>query len=140
MLRRVPARKFLRYRLPEIRPDILDATADKWASRPYPISTKALYNREADDDGQPIPLSPILQPKRGNKRVVEPDVTFELPVSLDQLDEMVAENALKGKKGKGLDGRKRKMKRWVAGALCEGCGSTKKSIWRSGPGGSRTRE
>jgi len=139
MLARVPARKFLQYRLPDYRPDIVEATTDKWGPRPYPISTKAQYNRDGDYDGQPITLSPVA-PKRGNKRVAEPDVTFELPVSLDQLDEMVAENALKGKKGKGMDGRKRTGKRWVAGTVCEGCGRGDKRVWRSGPGGTRTRK
>lgn len=138
MLSRVPARKFLRYRLGESRPNLVDATTDKWGPKSYPISTKALSNRDVDYDGQPIPLSPTLQPKRGNKRAPEPDVTFELPVSLDQLDAMVADHASKGKKGKGLDGRKRHGKRWVAGAICEGCARTDKSIWRSGPGGPRT--
>jgi len=139
MLTRVPTRKFLRYRLPDYRPDLVEATTDKWGPRPYPISTKALYNRDGEYDGQPIQLSPVT-PKKGNKRAVEPDVTFELPVSLDQLDEMVAENALKGKKGKGMDGRKRTGKRWVAGTVCEGCGRGDKRVWRSGPGGPRTRE
>ena len=137
MLVRVPTRKFLQYRLPDYRPDIVEATTDKWGPRAYPISTKALYNRDGEYDGQPITLSPVA-PKRGNKRVAEPDVTFELPVSLDQLDEMVAENALKGKKGKGMDGRKRTGKRWVAGTVCEGCGRGDKRVWRSGPGGTRT--
>lgn len=139
MLARVPTRKFLQYRLPDYRADIVEATTDKWGPRAYPISTKALYNRDGDYDGQPITLSPVA-PKRGNKRVAEPDVTFELPVSLDQLDEMVAENALKGKKGKGMDGRKRTGKRWVAGTVCEGCGRGDKRVWRSGPGGTRTRK
>lgn len=139
MLTRVPARKFLRYRLPDYRPDLVEATSDKWGPRPYPISTKALYNRDGEYDGQPISLSPV-QPKRGNKRAVEPDVTFELPVSLDQLDEVVAENARKGKKGKGMDGRKRSGKRWIAGTVCEGCGKGDQRVWRSGPGGPRTCE
>jgi len=116
----------------------VEATNDKWGPRAYPISTKALYNRDGDYDGQPISLESVA-PKRGNKRAVEPDVTFEIPVSLDQLDEMVAENALKGKKGKGMDGRKRTGKRWVAGTVCEGCGRGDKRVWRSGPGGPRTR-
>jgi hypothetical protein len=138
MLSRVPTRKFLRYRLGEPRPDLVDATTDKWGPKAYPISTKALHNRDVDYDGQPMPISPHLQAKRGSKRAPEPDVTFELPVSLDQLDAMVADNASKGKKGKGLDGRKRHGKRWVAGAVCEGCARADKSIWRSGPSGPRS--
>jgi hypothetical protein len=139
MLSRVPTRKFLKYRLPEVRPDILDATADKWGPKSYPISTKAQFNRDVDYDDQPIPLSPIMQPKKG-KKALEPEVTFELPVSLDQLDEMVAENAAKGKKGKGMDGRKRTGKRWTPGTICEGCGDKNKRVWRSGPGGPRSRK
>jgi hypothetical protein len=122
------------------RPDIIDATTDKWAPKPYHISTKALGNRENDYDDQVIPLASETQPKKGNKKALEPEVTFEMPVSLDQLDEMVAENALKGKRGKGEDGRKGKGRRWVPGTICQGCGLANKRVWRSGPGGKSTCE
>jgi hypothetical protein len=140
LLKRVPPRRFLRYRIETPRPDIIDATTDKWAPKPYHISTKALGNRENDYDDQVIPLASETQPKKGNKKALEPEVTFEMPVSLDQLDEMVAENALKGKRGKGEDGRKGKGRRWVPGTICQGCGLANKRVWRSGPGGKSTCE
>lgn len=140
LLARVPSRKFLRYRLETARPDIIDATTDKWAPRPYIISTKALGNRENDYEDQLPTYAPESPPKKGTKKALEPEVTFEMPVSLDQLDEMVAENALKGKKGKGEDGRKGKGRRWVPGTICQGCGLSNKRVWRSGPGGKSTRE
>lgn len=142
LLGRVPPRKFLRFRLSSPRPDIVDATADRWGPRPYPISTKALYTREEEEDAEEavIPFSPEVRPKKGSKKDPEPTVTFEMPVSLDQLDEMVAENAMKGKKGHGLDGRKRHGKRWVPGTICEGCGEANKRVWRAGPGGKGTCE
>lgn len=141
LLERVPARKFLRFRLSSPRQDIIDATTDKWAPRPYPISTKALYAREEEENAEELLLlSPELQPKRGNKKLPEPTVTFEMPVSLDQLDERVAESTMSGKKLKGEDGRKRHGKRWVPGTICEGCGQSGKRVWRAGPGGKGTCE
>lgn len=141
LLQRVPTRKFLRFRLSSPRPDIVDATNDKWGPRPYPISTKALYTRDEEyaDEGVPLSPEPFVN-KKGSRKAPEPEVTFEMPVSLDQLDEMVAENAMKGGKAKGVDGRKRHGKRWVPGTICEGCGEANKRVWRAGPGGKGTRE
>lgn len=138
LLTRVPSRNFLRFRLSSPRPDIIEATTDKWAPRPYPISTKALYTREEEGSDELLLLSPELQPKKGSKKIPEPTVTFEMPISLDQLDERVAESAAKGKKLKGEDGRKRHGKRWVPGTVCEGCGDSGKRVWRAGPGGKGT--
>jgi len=158
LLRRVPPRPFLRYRLPQPIPSLIEATSDKWAPRPYPISTKPLYTTD-DADLQlhlplpPTPSSPGTSKKRRRKED-EPEVTFEMPVSLDALDERVAEGAMRslGARGRGRgrgrgggggkvdDGRRRYGKRAVPGRVCEGCGGEGLKIWRRGPGGKGTRK
>ena len=152
LLRRVPSRKFLRMRVDVPPSDILEATSDRFALRPYPLSTKALYSASPPPDdalGVPITLSPELSASK--RKGPEPTITFEMPVSLDYLDERVEEGARgltkkAAKKGEALkadgtpDLRKRGLKRGVAGRLCEGCAREGLKVWRMGPGGPSTRK
>lgn len=150
LLSRVPPRSFLRFRTEAVDPTLVEATTDKWAPRPYPMSTKPLYTRSPppeDEEAVPVALSPERPVKR-KKNEVEETVTFEMPVSLDALDERVevgARTVLGKKRGRGGkvpvdDGRKRYGKRWKAGTTCEGCGRSDVRVWRRGPNGKATRE
>jgi hypothetical protein len=114
------------------------------------MSTKPLYTRSPppeDEEAVPVALSPERPVKR-KKNEVEETVTFEMPVSLDALDERVevgARTVLGKKRGRGGkvpvdDGRKRYGKRWKAGTTCEGCGRSDVRVWRRGPNGKATRE
>ena len=148
LLLRNPRRRFLRQRLPSPLLSLIEATSDRWAARPYPISTKALYTT---DGGYAVPTLPVPnspEPLKKKRRVEgEPEVTFELPVSLDALDERVAEGAMRGltKRGRGRGGRTDSTKRKYAeraplDRACEGCGRVGRKLWRPGPGGKRTRQ
>jgi hypothetical protein len=152
LLRRATPRKFLHFRLSSISQPLIDATSDKWAPRPYPISTKPLYLASPPSHIIALPDNQPKTKKRGEK---ENEVEFEMPVSLDQLDERVEEGAKKavGKKVGKLKGRastgkvegidtlgRRHGRRSVAGRVCEGCGSGKLKVWRRGPGGTGTCE
>ncbi|OCF38872.1 hypothetical protein I317_07352 [Kwoniella heveanensis CBS 569] len=175
LLSRVPARAFLKTRLPPPpSQDLVEATTDKWAPRPYPISTKPLYVVDADGDGEDnagnreIEFSP--EPKNQRKRKAnekEETVTFELPVSLEALDERVEEGAKRGigRRGRGGrmslgrnaaaiaatsagdtaeagedDGIKKKKygKRGTEKGTCEGCARSGIKVWRKGPNGRGT--
>jgi hypothetical protein len=70
-------------------------------------------------------------------------VTFEMPVSLDALDERVEAGAARGlsKRGRAKGAAVvRKFPRGTAGALCEGCARRGLKVWRRGPNGRGTRE
>ncbi|KAK8866013.1 hypothetical protein IAR55_001164 [Kwoniella newhampshirensis] len=149
LLTRVTARSFLTTRLPPPPPpELVEATTDKWAPRPYPISTKPLYTVEADEEGEEggavheIQLSP--EPKGKKKKAGEEgEVMFEMPVSLEALDERVEEGAKKGLGRKGARGTgaapvKRKTKRGVEKGICEGCARENIKVWRRGPTGKGT--
>ncbi|WVR05973.1 hypothetical protein IAU60_003001 [Kwoniella sp. DSM 27419] len=162
LLSRVPARAFLRSRVSPPPPqELVEATTDKWAPRPYPISTKPLYMPYADDEGdeagpREIELSP--EPKGKKRKAAEETVTFEMPVSLDSLDERVEEGAKRaiGRRGRGgrvsfararnsatamegaEEGRKKKGKRGTEKGTCEGCAREGIKVWRRGPGGRGT--
>ncbi|WWD17789.1 hypothetical protein CI109_102231 [Kwoniella shandongensis] len=151
LLKRVPPRTFLTTRLPPPPPpELVDATTDKWAPRPYPISTKPLYTVEADDQDDEGPAAEIqLSPEpssKGKKRKAgetEPEVMFEMPVSLEALDERVEEGAKKGlgrknARGSGAGPIKRKTKRGVEKGICEGCAREGIKVWRRGPTGKGT--
>ena len=151
LLKRAPPRPFLRYRLPTVLPSLVEATSDRWVPRSYPLSTKPLYSTDGADLALPLPITAFADLEGSKKRrrnEIEPEVTFEMPVSLDALDERVAEGAMremsKGKRGRGKgnadDGRKRSTKRIVPGRVCEGCAGHGLKVWRRGPGGKGTRE
>ena len=152
LLKRVPARSFLHYRLPERSADLVDASADRWAQRRYSISTKPLYLASPPPEDE---IQWVMPEKPVKKRGLEPEVEFEMPVSLDQLDERVAQGAKKavGKKvGKlkmprepkvkveGPETLGRYQKRGTPGKICEGCAGVGLKVWRRGPGGPGTRE
>ncbi|WVQ97383.1 hypothetical protein IAU59_004495 [Kwoniella sp. CBS 9459] len=173
LLSRVPSRAFLRTRLPPPpSQDLVEATTDKWAPRPYPISTKPLYSVDPDGDGdegaanREIEFSP--EPKNQRKRKAnekEETVTFEMPVSLEALDERVEEGAKRGIGRRGRGGRmsfgrnapgsagtstggpaegeedgvkKKKGKRGTEKGICEGCARMGLKVWRKGPNGRGT--
>ncbi|WVW82399.1 hypothetical protein I302_104406 [Kwoniella bestiolae CBS 10118] len=166
LLQRVPGRSFLTRRLPPPPPDeIVEATSDKWAARPYPISTKPLYlpggednqDEEGEMQGREIELSP--PPNNKKKKGEEEKITFELPVSYDLLDEQVERGVRrellnpKGRRGRrkslglgragggneeGLGEKKVREKRGVQNGVCEGCGRVGIKVWRRGPGGRGT--
>ncbi|WWC66517.1 uncharacterized protein I206_100420 [Kwoniella pini CBS 10737] len=164
LLKRVPTRSFLQTRVAEPIQEIIDATADKWAPRPYPISTKPLYQAdENDNDEEEMIRAPEIEfsppPNKKSKKGEESAVTFEVPVSYDRLDEKVAEgvknsvlNARGGRSGRkytkrastggdGGDKPKRqgnKGKRGVQNGICEGCGMENIKVWRRGPTGRST--
>lgn len=146
LLNRVGERVFPRFRVESTIPLITEATADKWALRPYHMTTRPLYTRDAGDgeeEGEEfMPLSPELAAKRGRKDP-EPTVTFEMPVSLDALDERVEAGAAVSlsRRGRGRGSAPvRKFRRGTAGAICEGCGKPGLKVWRRGPNGRGTRE
>ncbi|CAD6572237.1 MAG: hypothetical protein TREMPRED_000482 [Tremellales sp. Tagirdzhanova-0007] len=83
--------------------------------------------------------------KKKRRMEGEPEVTFELPVSLDALDERVAEGAMRGvtKRGRGRGGKadgspRKRVERGPPDRACEGCGRIGLKVWRQGPGGKRT--
>ncbi|KAK4686268.1 hypothetical protein P7C73_g3863, partial [Tremellales sp. Uapishka_1] len=121
----VPPRKFLRYRVEDAPSDIQEATADRFAPRPYVLSTKY--------QSAPSPPPEDLAPQPKKRRVEEPTVTFEMPMSFDELDQNVEKSAL-GKVAK----TKRVGKRGRDGRTCEGCAGTMLKVWRRGPGGKGT--
>ncbi|OCF55370.1 hypothetical protein L486_06853 [Kwoniella mangroviensis CBS 10435] len=167
LLRRVPTRSFLTTRLPPPPPqELVEATSDKWAARPYPITTKPLYLPGGEDDdgeeqehGREIEFSPPpASKKRKGAAGEEEKITFELPVSYDLLDERL-EQGLKrdmlnprNKRGRksmnksatergeeeGKETKKRKNKRGTESGICEGCGREGIKVWRRGPGGRGT--
>ncbi|WVF70539.1 hypothetical protein IAT40_005330 [Kwoniella sp. CBS 6097] len=171
LLSRVPARSFLRTRLrPPPPQDLVDATTDKWAPRPYPISTKPLYvvapDGEGEDEAVNREIESSPEPKNQRKRKAnekEETVTFEMPVSLEALDERVEEGAKRGigrrgrggrmsfgrtavtgvntavTEGTGDDGaKKKKGKRGTEKGTCEGCAREGIKVWRKGPSGRGT--
>ncbi|WVQ70914.1 hypothetical protein IAR50_000439 [Cryptococcus sp. DSM 104548] len=145
-------RKFLRIRLPSPPPALVDASTDRMAARPYPISTKPLYHADETDGDQQrvnvIRLTPEIDlgdglGRKGKKKKAETQVEFEMPVSLEALDERVEAGAKKalGKRGRGAGGegaRKKKQKRGVEGGVCEGCAREGIKVWRRGPSGKGT--
>ena len=159
LLTRVPARSFLHYRLAEQSSDLIDASADRWAPRPYPLSTRPLYLTSPPPEGEEQLWDvPLPQPKK-RRNEAEAEVEFEMPVSLDQLDERVAVGAQKAvnrKVGKLKMPKKRPpkpvinsedenagtryQKRGVPGRICQGCAGEGLKVWRRGPGGPGTRE
>ncbi|ORY33713.1 hypothetical protein BCR39DRAFT_518739 [Naematelia encephala] len=141
LVSRVPPRRFLRTRLPDVPKDIIDASTDRWAPRPYPISTKPLYTRSPPPEDEEVPVrlpSPDMSKKR-KRGEAEEEVMFEMPVSLDQLDERVEEGAMRGMPGRKRGGAVKKVnKRGEAGRTCEGCARNDVKVWRRGPGGRGT--
>lgn len=151
------ARRFLQTRPPSPPAALLDATVDKMAPRPYPISTKPLYHVEEGDndmDGRrdssmqwtpDIDLGDGLGRKK-KKKAAQETVGFEMPVSLEALDERVeasAQKALLGKRGRaggGEGARKEKQRRGIEKGICEGCAREGIKIWRKGPNGKGTCE
>ncbi|WWC86348.1 uncharacterized protein L201_001221 [Kwoniella dendrophila CBS 6074] len=170
LLKRVPSRLFLQNRVaPPPSQELIDATTDRWAARSYPISTKPLYlpnnddNDEEEYDGpREIEFSPPPFDHNNNRKSKnqESQVTFELPVSYDLLDERVEQgvknNLLNIKKRGGSkpghksnsiknqepppqdDGKKRYGKRGFSKGICEGCGKENIKVWRKGPTGKGT--
>lgn len=142
LVKLVPERTFLQTRTRTVDPALVEAMTDRWALRPYPLSTRPLYDPGVTDEW--VEYEPIQNVKK--RKVDEPAVEFEMPVSLDALDEMVEEGA---KVGIGRAGRapakpKREPKYRKRPARtdvrCEGCGLMGKKVWRRGPGGPGTRE
>lgn len=146
LLSRVGERVFPRFRVEETIPLITEATADKWALRPYHMTTRPLYTRDAgeEEEGEEfVPLSPELAASKRGRKEPEPTVTFEMPVSLDALDERVEAGAAVSlsRRGRGRGSAPvRKFRRGTAGAICEGCGKPGLKVWRRGPNGRGTRE
>ena len=147
MLQRIPPRSFLQYRLSSPRSDIVDAAADRWAPRPYPISTKPLYLTSPPPEGEEIYEEEVAPPPKKRRNEVEEEVMFEMPVSLDQLDERVelgAQKAVNRKVSKlkkpPNPNQKKYGSRSVAGKICEGCGRSDLKVWRRGPTGNGTCE
>lgn len=146
LLSRVGERVFPRFRVEATIPTITEATADKWALRPYHMTTRPLYTRdqEAEEEGEEfVPLSPELAASKRGRKDPEPTVTFEMPVSLDALDERVEAGAAASlsRRGRGRGNAPvRKFRRGTAGAICEGCGKPGLKVWRRGPNGRGTRE
>lgn len=158
LLTRVGQRRFPRFRLETTISTLVDFTADKWAPRPYHMTTRPLYAREPspeeDEEGTAEPQrrvelelspSPDLEGHTKRRKKEVSDVTFEMPVSLDALDERVEAGAARGlKRPRGGRGRGvpivRKFPRGTAGAQCEGCAKFGLKVWRRGPGGRGTRE
>lgn len=149
LLQRAPSRPFLRYRLPTPLSALIEATTDKWGPRRYPISTKPLYTTDDTDLSRPLPTpSSPERPRKKRRKEDKPEVTFEMPVSLDALDERVAEGAMRGttkrERGRGApkagEGKRKAGARAVAGRVCEGCAGVGLKVWRRGPGGKGTCE
>lgn len=158
LLQRVGERRFPRFRLETTISTLVDFTSDKWAPRPYHMTTRPLYARDAspEDEDDELPRQQVVEleltpppdlegHKRKRKEAVS-DVTFEMPVSLDALDERVEAGAARGlskrgrSRGRGAAPLVRKFPRGTAGALCEGCARRGLKVWRRGPGGRGTRE
>jgi hypothetical protein len=162
LLRRVPSRAFPTFRLPAMRSDLKDAMTDRWLPRPYPMSTRPLYLTSPPPEGVEEPIGVEVQPKKRKRGEVEEEVMFEMPVSLEMLDERVeagAKKAVNRRVGKlrldkgsrrssgasegdgGLAGLSKKHgKRYIPGAICEGCAGVGLKVWRRGPGGKGTCE
>ncbi|WVQ62102.1 uncharacterized protein L199_000240 [Kwoniella botswanensis] len=167
LLQRVPTRSFLTTRLPPPPPqELVEATSDKWAPRPYPITTKPLYLPGGEDDdgeeqeyGREIEFSPPpANKKRKGAAGEEEKITFELPVSYELLDERLEQglkrdmlnprnkrgrksmnkSATEGGEGEGKETKKSKKKRGTESGICEGCGKEGIKVWRRGPGGRGT--
>jgi len=152
LLQRVPSRTFPKFRLPGPRTDIKDAMADRWAPRKYPMSTRPLYLTSPPPEGAEYEEEEVVpQPKR-KRGQAEEEVMFEMPVSLDMLDERVEAGAKKsvnrrvgklklGKNKPQGEGRVKNVgKRSKPGMVCEGCARTDQKVWRKGPGGKGTCE
>ena len=153
LLQRVPPRTFPKYRLVSARTDIIEGTTERWGPRPYPLSTKPLYLTSPPPEGEGRMIEADFlppPPKKKRNQIEEEQVMFEMPVSLDQLDERVEQGARRSvsKRG-GKLGRPRKLedpnkkrygKRYVMGRICEGCGGEGLKVWRRGPGGKGTCE
>ena len=122
------------------------------------MSTRPLYLTspppEGEGEGELEEEEIVPQPKR-KRGQAEEEVMFEMPVSLDMLDERVEAGAKKSvnrrvgklKLGKlkepklTLSGRVKNVgKRSKPGMVCEGCARTDQKVWRKGPGGKGTRE
>lgn len=149
-------RHFLRTRPSSPPAALVDATVDRMAPRPYPISTKPLYHVEEGDnemDGRrdsvrqwspDVEFDDGLGSRKKKKTAVQETVGFEMPVSLEALDERVeasAQKALLGKRGRtggGEGARKEKQRRGIEKGICEGCAREGIKIWRKGPNGKGT--
>lgn len=150
LLQRVPPRSFPNYRLPAPRADLKDAMTDRWTPRPYPISTRPLYLTSPPPDGIEEEVEVDFMPKQKRKRgqAEEEQVMFEMPVSLEMLDERVelgAKKSVTRRVGKLKMDRKpptgkKHGKRYVVGMVCEGCARDDQKVWRRGPGGKGTCE
>ncbi|BEI87904.1 uncharacterized protein CcaverHIS019_0106220 [Cutaneotrichosporon cavernicola] len=149
LLSRVGPRRFPRFRLETTISAMVDFTSDKWAPRPYHLTTRPLYARDVESDDE-IPVaprrielspSPDLEGHSKKRRKEVSAVTFEMPVSLDALDERVEAGAARGlsKRGRAKGAAiVRKFPRGTAGAMCEGCAKRGLKVWRRGPGGRGT--
>ncbi|GMK54692.1 hypothetical protein CspeluHIS016_0112780 [Cutaneotrichosporon spelunceum] len=149
LLSRVGARRFPRFRIETTISTLVDYTSDKWAPRPYHLTTRPLYVRDAEsDDEAPVAPrrielspSPDLEGHTKKRRKEVSAVTFEMPVSLDALDERVEAGAAKGlsKRGRAKGAAVvRKFPRGTTGAACEGCAKRGLKVWRRGPNGRGT--
>lgn len=149
LLSRVGQRLFPRFRVETRASTLSDAVADKWAPRPYHLTTRPLYTSTGEvEDGVPVEIDLEAEPDLDiskKKRRPESSVTFEMPVSLDALDERVEAGAARGlaRRGRGR-GRAtpiiRKFRRGTVGATCEGCARVGLKVWRRGPNGRSTCE
>ncbi|CAK9786214.1 unnamed protein product [Cutaneotrichosporon oleaginosum] len=149
LLARVGLRRFPRFRIETTNSTLVDFTTDKWAPRPYHLTTRPLYARDADSDDE-LPVvprrvelspSPDLEGHTKKRRKEVSAVTFEMPVSLDALDERVEAGAARGlsKRGRAKGAAVvRKFPRGTAGAPCEGCARRGLKVWRRGPNGRGT--
>lgn len=148
-------RRFLHTRPSSPPAALVDATVDKMAPRPYPISTKPLYHVEEGDNEMEGRRDSVRQwspdvefddglGRRKKKKTAQETVGFEMPVSLEALDERVeasAQKALLGKRGRaggGEGARKEKQRRGIEKGICEGCAREGIKIWRRGPSGKGT--
>ncbi|WRT64243.1 uncharacterized protein IL334_001174 [Kwoniella shivajii] len=167
LLKRVPPRSFLQTRVaPPRSSELVDATTDKWAPRPYPMSTKPLFvtnddeNDDGNENGDDVRLEIEFSPEPNNgksnkKKGGDSKVTFEMPVSYDKLDEKIEQGVLQNlnkrkytrskKNDKDGDGnvevkekKKKKGKRGTQHGICEGCGKENIKVWRRGPTGRGT--
>jgi len=117
------------------------------------MSTRPLYLTSPPPDDMVYVSEETSVPKR-KRGQAEEEVMFEMPVSLDMLDERVEAGAKKSvnrRVGKlkldkarriNADGKlgKRFGKRYKIGTICEGCAGEGLKVWRRGPGGKGTRE
>ena len=108
------------------------------------MSTRPLYLTSPPPDADHT-YEDVPQPKR-KRGQAEEDVMFEMPVSLDMLDQHVEQGAKKsvnrrvGKLRMEKPNKKRHGKRYVMGTTCEGCGNNTIRVWRMGPNGPKTRK